>query len=80
MPAEEQVVVVFSGVKGYLDKMVTSEIAKFEKLFIDLMRTKYKHILDGIKKEGVLSPKMEAELRGILEEFIPSSGLQMKDK
>jgi F0F1-type ATP synthase alpha subunit len=29
IPAEEQVV-VFAGVKGYLDKMVTSEISKFE--------------------------------------------------
>jgi hypothetical protein len=34
MPAEEQVVVVFAGVKGY-DKMVTSEVSKFEKLFLE---------------------------------------------
>lgn len=29
MAAEEQVCVVFAGVRGYLDKMVTSEISKF---------------------------------------------------
>lgn len=80
MPAEEQVVVVFAGVKGYLDKMVTSEISKFEKSFLDTMRSKNKHILETIKKEGSISPKTESELRAILAEFIPSSGLSMKDK
>jgi F-type H+-transporting ATPase subunit alpha len=80
MPAEEQVVVVFAGVKGYLDKMVTSEISKFERAFLDTMRTKHKHILDTIKKEGSISPKTESEIRAILSEFIPSSGLAMKEK
>jgi F-type H+-transporting ATPase subunit alpha len=80
MPAEEQVVVVFAGVKGYLDKMVTSEISKFERGFLDTMKTKHKHILETIKKEGSISPKTESELRAILSEFIPSSGLTMKEK
>ena len=80
MPAEEQVVVVFAGVNGFLDKMVTSEISKFEKLFLETMKTKYKHILETIKKEGWISPKTDGELRAILQEFIPSSGLALKDK
>src|ERR1700710_1325374 len=45
MPAEEQVVVVFAGVKGYLDKMLTSEISKFEKLFLETIKSKHIHIL-----------------------------------
>merc|ERR1712187_1014625 len=35
MPAEEQVCVLYAGVRGYLDKVVTSEIAKFEQVFLD---------------------------------------------
>lgn len=80
MSAEEQVVSVFCGVKGYLDKVLTSEIAKFEALFLDMMRSKHKHIIDGIKKEGSISQKAEAELRAIIEEFVPTCGVQMKDK
>lgn len=80
MPAEEQVCVVFAGVRAYLDKMVTSEISKFEKLFLDHLKSKYKHILDSIKNEGDLKPKIEAELKACLEEFIPSCGLKMKEK
>ena len=78
MAAEEQVVSVFSGVRGYLDKMLTSEIPKFEALFLDLIKTKHKHILDGIRKDGFISDKSIEELKAILEEFIPSSGVQMK--
>jgi F-type H+-transporting ATPase subunit alpha len=78
MPAEEQVVVLFAGVNGFLDKMVTSEISKFEKLFLDYVKGKYKHIIDTIRKEGQISKKTEEELRSILDEFIPSSGLLLK--
>jgi F-type H+-transporting ATPase subunit alpha len=80
MPAEEQVIVVFAGVKGYLDKMMTSEISKFERLFMETIKSKYRHILDTIRTEGSISPKTESELRAVIEEFIPSAGLQMRDK
>jgi len=78
IPAEEQVVVVFCGVRGYLDKMLTSEISKFERLFLDYVKSKYRHIIDTIRKEGAISPKTEGELKAIIEEFLPSSGLAMK--
>jgi F-type H+-transporting ATPase subunit alpha len=78
MAAEEQVVSVFTGVKGYLDKMVTSEISKFEAMFLEHVKSKYKHILDSIYTEGQINPKIESELRAVIEEFIPSSGLLMK--
>lgn len=80
MPAEDQVVVVFSGVKAYLDKVVTSEISKFEKLFLEHMKSKHKHILDAIRTDGILTKNAEAELHSILVDFIPSCGVQLKDK
>lgn len=80
MSAEEQVVSVFTGVRGYLDKMQTSEIAKFEQIFLEAMRTKHKHILESIKKEGYLKKEIEAEIKSILEDLIPNCGVAMKDK
>jgi F-type H+-transporting ATPase subunit alpha len=65
-------------VRGFLDKIQTSEIGKFEKLFLEHLKTKYPHIIEGIKVEKSLSDKANAELRSILEEFIPTAGLQMK--
>ena len=76
--AEEQVCILYAGVRGFLDKVQTSEIGKFEKLYIDHIRSKHAHILETIKTEKALSDKTNAELKQILDEFIPTAGLLMK--
>jgi len=78
MEAQEQVCVLYAGVRGFLDKVQTSEIGKFEKLFLEHIKTKYPHILESIKVEKQLNDKVNAELKQILEEFIPTAGLQMR--
>lgn len=78
MVAEEQVCVLYAGVRGFLDKVQTSEIGKFEKLFLEHLRTKHPHIIETIRKEKQLNDKINAEMRQILEEFIPTAGLQMR--
>ena len=55
MPMEEQVVSIFSGVKGFLDKIETKDIAKFEEGLLKSMREKGKKILSTIKSEKELS-------------------------
>jgi hypothetical protein len=45
---------------------------------MDLLKSKYPHILDAIRTEKALSDKTNSELKQILEEFIPSAGLLMK--
>ena len=54
MVAEEQVCVIFAGVRGYLDKMVTSEISKFESKFVQHLRNSHSALLAKIRKEGKL--------------------------
>ena len=78
MVAEEQVCVIFAGVRGYLDKMVTSEISKFEAKFIAHLRSNNSQLLDKIRKEGKLDPVDETELNTILDTFIPECGCAMK--
>ena len=78
IPAEEQVCILYAGVRGFLDKLQTSEISKFEELYLALIRSKHPHILTTIRTEGQLSKKTDAELKALLEEFMPNSGLKMK--
>jgi len=78
LPAEEQVCLLYAGVKGYLDKIQTSEIGKFEELYLPALRTKYSHVLNSIRTELTLTDKSESELKSFLEEFMPSSGLKLK--
>jgi proton translocating ATP synthase F1 alpha subunit len=77
MPAEEQVVTLYAGVKGYLDKVQTSDIAKFEQLYMEYIKTKHAGVLKTIKDEGEISEKTNADIAGILEEFIPQCGLTL---
>jgi len=78
LATEEQVCVLYAGVRGHLDKLVTSEIEKFEEMYLNLLRTKYAHIVTAIRTEQELSAKSDAELKALLEEFMPSCGLKMK--
>ena len=78
MAAEEQVCVLYAGVRGYLDKLQTSEISKFEKIYLEHIKTKHAHIPETIKKENILSPATDAALKAVLEDFIPNCGLKMK--
>jgi F-type H+-transporting ATPase subunit alpha len=78
MIAEEQVCILYAGVRGFLDKVQTSEIGKFEKLFLEHLKSKHPHIIEAVKAEKALSDKTNSELKAILEEFIPTAGLQMK--
>jgi len=78
MAAEEQVCILYAGVRGHLDKLVTSEISKFEELYLNHLRTKHNHILTTIKGEGALSAKTDAELKAIIADFMPTSGLKFK--
>ena len=79
MEAEHQVCVIFAGVKGFLDKIQTSEIAKFEKMFLETLLSKHANIIESIKAEGgKIVPKTEAELKAILTDFMPNSGLKLK--
>ncbi len=51
MPAEEQVCVLFAGVKGYLDKLHTKDIGEFERLYLAFLHSKYQNVLETIRIE-----------------------------
>ena len=78
MAAEEQVCVLYAGVRGYLDKVQTKEISKFESGFLTLLKQKHQDILDSIRIEKELTDKTDSQLKSILEDYIPNSGLEMK--
>ncbi len=69
LKTEEQVVVIFSGTKGYLDAIPTAAVGKFEEQFLVFMRDTGKDVLEAIRSEAQLSSDSEAKLAGLLDEF-----------
>ncbi len=66
MTVAEQVVIIYAGVKGYLDSIDISEIRSFEKGLLDLVKTENPEIIDSIQKSG----KIEENIDKILTEVI----------
>ena len=67
---EEQVIVIYSGVKGYLDKMPKDKVQAFEKDLLLALRTKYIDLLKTIREEQKISDSSEAQIKKILEDFV----------
>ena len=74
MPVEEQVVSIFTGVRGYLDGIHVRDITRFERQFLADMRANHADILKTIRDEQKISDEVEAKLRGILDKFTRAFG------
>jgi F-type H+-transporting ATPase subunit alpha len=72
MPVEEEVVAIYTGVKGYLDKLAVSDVGRFESEFLRLMRSKHKDVLDAIRTGKQLTPEIEEKLKSIIDTFAKS--------
>lgn len=63
MSFEEQVVSIYIGVRGYLDKISTKEVSGFEKEVIRSIKTQHPEILKSIKNERKISETIEEKLK-----------------
>lgn len=70
MAIEEQVAVIYCGVRGFLDKIDPSKITDFEKKFLDHVLATQRPLLDTIAKDGHLSPDSDAKLNAVVKEFM----------
>lgn len=70
MAIEEQVAVIYCGVRGHLDKMEPSKITAFEKEFLAHIKTNEKALLQQIASEGKISDEVDAKLKSIVTSFL----------
>ncbi|MGZ8395169.1 MAG: F0F1 ATP synthase subunit alpha [Rhodoplanes sp.] len=66
---EEQVVVIYAGVNGYLDPLPVSSVRPFEEGLLALMRTKRMDILDAIRASRDLDDATAAKLKNALDDY-----------
>jgi F-type H+-transporting ATPase subunit alpha len=72
MLVEEQVAVIFAGVKGYLDDVALTDVSRFEVGLLDQLRGSGKNILASIRDEKSISDKTEKELHDLISSFAKS--------
>ena len=69
MTVAQQVIAVFSGVRGFLDKVQLSEIKSFEKQVYEEVKSSSPEIIDSINNTGKLDEEIEKKLISIIEQF-----------
>jgi F-type H+-transporting ATPase subunit alpha len=70
LPVEEQVVVIFSGVRGYLDKVPVQKVTDFEERLLSEVRAEGQDILEILRTEKELSDATEEKLKAFLDKFV----------
>lgn len=70
MAIEDQVAVIYTGVRGYLDKLDPAKINDFEKEFLQHIRSHHKDVLATIAQEGHISEATDAKLKNIVTSFM----------
>ena len=69
MTVAEQVISVFTGVRGYLDDVELNKIKKFEKDIIEKIKSDKPEIIEAIQSTGKLEEKTEKSLSQIIEKY-----------
>jgi len=69
LPVEEQVVVIFAGVRGYLDGIALNRVTEYESKLLGEVRDKGKGILDAVRSEAAISEATEDKLKSFLDGF-----------
>jgi len=69
MPVAQQVIAVFSGVRGFLDDVELSNIKNIEKQIYEKVKSSSPEIIDNINRTGKLDEEIEKKLILVIEKF-----------
>ena len=68
-PVEEQVVAIFAGVKGYLDKIPVGRVTAYERALMAAVRDRGQDFLTAIRTDKEIKPATEEKLKQFLDDF-----------
>ncbi len=69
LKTEEQVVVLFAGVNGYLDDLSVDQVGAFEQGVLATFRNDHKAILDDIATKKALDDDLNGRIKSALDDF-----------
>jgi len=67
--AADQVMVIYAGAKGYIDKVPRNQVAAWEEQFLRYMKEQKPDVRNKLIKDRKLSPELETMLKDALETF-----------
>ena len=70
LTVSEQVVSIYAGVRGYLDKVAVNDVVRFETEVLNEMRSSHTDLLEAIANEKELSKDNDEKLKSILDNLV----------
>ena len=70
LTVSEQVVSIYAGVRGYLDKVAVNDVVRFELEVLNEIRNNHSDLLDSIANEKELSKDSDDKLKSILDSLV----------
>lgn len=67
---EQQVIVLFAGVNGFLDKLDVKKVTSFEAKLIPYIQNNHPELLDAIRTEGQISDELNKKIKAALTQFL----------
>ena len=72
MPVGEQVALLYCGTKNLLQGIAVDKVAEFEKLFLDVLRSRYKESVLDVLSAGVLNADVEKQITDVAADVVAS--------
>ncbi len=69
MPAEKQILIIYAGTRGFLDKYPVEAVQRYEKELFEFVETKYKDIFSSLKAKWVIDEELDKKIENALKEF-----------
>nr|KAJ3406142.1 ATP synthase subunit alpha, mitochondrial [Polyrhizophydium stewartii] len=69
LSVEHMVVIIYSGVNGFLDKIPVNKVTAFEAALIPHVQATAPEIFEAIKKENQISPETDKKIKQVLGDF-----------
>src|SRR5437588_4027247 len=69
VPIEEQVVAIFAGTRGYLDRVDVADVGRFEQSMLSDLRAKHPDLLDAVRDEREISDTTDKGLAAFCDDF-----------
>jgi F-type H+-transporting ATPase subunit alpha len=69
LPVEEQVVSIFAGVRGYLDRVPTGDVTRYEAKMLGEAKARHPEVFESIRTKREITGETEEKLKTFLESF-----------
>ena len=72
LPVEEQVISIYTGVRGYLDNIEVADVGRFEQTLLEEFRAKQSDLLATVRDDGEISDETDKKIAAVVDDFVKS--------